>query len=418
MIGLIGTSFKSASIDIREKFTFLKEEIKEFSEFLKKDPDFKSLVILSTCNRTEIYFYCQKTSNQDGFDIILRALSKLKGYSEAMKPYFYRKSGREAVEHLFKVSSGIDSLIIGEDQIIGQVKNAFTTAQEINSSDSILDRLFTKAFEAGKRVRSETKINQGSGSVSSSAIDLCHKFYPDLSKTSILIIGAGQTGQLVLTSLSKRNIKSLTIANRTVSKAEELAERYEGTAISLKNIEVFLAKSNIIIVATDSKNHLISKEMVLKASIDKESIQKQLYIDLSVPRNIEESISELSDKQLYAVDDLTEIVNSTTLKRQDAVSEALEIINEVSTEYMEWLVVRGLSPIFAKIKKNFQQVQETELIGFKKVKSIGEHKMLEEYGKHISDKYSRLFIKNLREIVKDGEKKEYIEAINELFEMR
>ncbi len=417
MVGLIGTSYKSASIDIREKFTFQKEEIQEFSEYLKKEEDFKSLIILSTCNRTEIYFYCQKTNNQDGFNLILKALSKLKAYTENMKSYFYFKSGREAVEHLFKVSSGIDSLIIGEDQIIGQVKNAFTTAQEINSADSILTRLFTKAFEAGKRVRSETKINQGSGSVSSAAVDLCNKYYPNLSKKTVLIIGAGQTGQLVLTSLSKKGFKSIYIANRTVSKAEELAKRNNGKAVGLEKIEDILAKSDIIIVATDSKNHLITKEMVLRTGLNKESIKEQLYIDLSVPRNIEESISELSDKQLYAVDDLTEIVNSTTLKRQDAVTEALEIIREISTEYMEWLVVRGLSPIFSKIKKNFQQVQETELKGFKKVKSIGEHKMLEDYGKHISDKFSRLFIKNLREIVKDGEKKEYIEAINELFEM-
>ncbi len=417
MIGLIGTSFKSASIDIREQFSFLKEEIQAFSELLKKNEDFKSLIILSTCNRTEIYFYCQKTNNQDGFDLILKALSELKGYNKALKDFFYFKSGRNAVEHLFKVTSGIDSLIIGEDQIIGQVKNALAIAQEVNSTDSILTRLFTKAFEAGKRVRSETTINQGSGSVSSAAVDLCHKHYPDLSKHTVLIVGAGQTGQLVLTSLSKKNIKSLYIANRTVSKAEELAERYNGKAISLENIDHVLAKSDIIIVATDSKNHLITKKMVLIANAEKNAVQKQLFIDLSVPRNIEEAINELSDKQLYAVDNLTEIVNSTTLKRQDAVSEALEIINEVSTDYMEWLVVRGLSPIFSKIKKNFQQVQETELKGFKKVKSIGDHQILEDYGRHISEKFSRLFIRNLREIVKDGEKKEYIEAINELFEI-
>ncbi len=418
MIGLIGISFKSASIDIREQFSFLKEEIQEFSEFLKKDEDFKSLVILSTCNRTEIYFYCQKTNNQEGFDMILNALSKFKGYTKTLLSSFYFKSGREAVEHLFKVSSGIDSLIVGEDQVIGQVKNAFTIAQEINSSDSILTRLFTKAFEAGKRVRSETTINQGSGSVSSAAVDLCHKYYPDLSKRSVLIIGAGQTGQLVLTSLSKRKINSLTIANRTLSKAEELAKRSNGKAIGLESINDVLPKSDIIIVATDSKNHLITKQMILNAGLNSEAIRDQVYIDLSVPRNIEETVGELTDKQLYAVDDLTEIVNSTTQKRQAAVSQAIEIIDEVSTDYMEWLVVRGLSPIFSKIKKNFQQVQETELKGFKKVKSIGENKVLEDYSKHISDKYSRLFIKNLREIVRDGEKKEYIEAINELFEMR
>ena len=417
MIGLIGTSFKSAPVDIRGNFTFLKEDILEFAGFLKKDDNFKSIVILSTCNRTEIYFYCQKSKDKDGFEMVLKALAKFKGYTHEMKSHFYFKSGREAVEHLFKVSSGIDSLIIGEDQIIGQVKSAFTTAKELNSSDTILDRLFTKAFEAGKKVRSETSINKGSGSVSSAAVDLCNNHYPDLSKTTVLIVGAGQTGQLVLTSLSKKNIRSVYIANRTISKAEELAKQHNGKAIKLDKIKDYLPQCDIVIVATDSKNYLVTKEMLLNSRNDINTKQEQLFIDLSVPRNIEESLGELSGKQLFAVDDLTKIVNSTTLKRQDAVSEALQIIEKISTEYMEWLVVRGLSPIFAKIKKNFQQVHENELQGFKKVNSIGDEKVLEDYGKHISDKYSRLFIRNLREIVKDGEQKEYIEAINELFEI-
>lgn len=417
MIGIIGTSYKSAPIDQRGRFSFIKEDIVEFANTLKKDHNYKSVVVLSTCNRTEIYFYCQKSKDKDGFDMVFKALAKHKGYKPEMEPYFYLKSGREAVRHLFMVSSGIDSLIIGEDQIIGQVKNAFNMAKEIGSSDTILDRLFTKAFEAGKRVRSETKINKGSGSVSSAAVDLCNKHYPDLSKSSVLIIGAGQTGQLVLTSLGKKNIESVHIANRTVSKAEELAKRFKGEAVALEDITGVLPKSDIVIVATDSKNHLITKEMVLAANKKINTTKKQLFIDLSVPRNIEPSIAGLFGKQLFAVDDLTEIVNSTTLKRQESVTAALQIIKTISSEYMEWLVVRGLSPIFTKIKKNFRQVHETELQGFKKANTIGNEKILEDYGNHISDKFSRLFIRNLREIVKDGEKKEYIEAINELFEI-
>ena len=411
MIGLIGTSYKSAPVEIRGQFTFLKDEIEDFSNLLKKDNDFKSLVIISTCNRTEIYFYTQKTNDVDGFNTILNALAVQKGYSDDLQKYFYFKSGKEAIEHLFKVSAGIDSLIIGEDQIIGQVKNSFATAQELKLTDGIIERLFNKAFEAGKKVRSETKINKGSGSVSSAAVDLCNKYYPDLSEANIFIIGAGQTGQLVLTSLNKKNIGKLFIANRTLSKAEELAEQYSGTALPLNKIADYLPQSDIVIVATDAKSYLITKDM-LNAVENK----KQLFIDLSVPQNIDEEIANLENKQLYAVDDLSEIVNETTRRRKNEIEKAEKIIEKIAEEYMEWLVMRGLSPVFSKIKENLRQVHEQEIQGFLKANNINNQEVLEHYGKHISDKYSRIFIKNLRKVFKNGQKKEYMEAITELFE--
>ncbi len=413
MIGLVGISYKSAPVEIREQFTFLKEDILEFSDLLKNDDDFKSLVIISTCNRTEIYFYTQNTNDREGFNNILSALALNKGYTEDKKDYFYFKSGKQAVEHLFKVASGIDSLIIGEDQIIGQVKNSFAQAQELGISDGIINRLFTKAFEAGKKVRSETEINKGSGSVSSAAVDLCNKYYPDLSKANVLVIGAGQTGQLVLTSLSKKNMGQLFIANRTLPKAEELAERYSGKALSLDKIPETLQQSDIVIVATDAKKYLIEAEMIKIPVLEN---KKQLFIDLSVPRNIDEQIGVLENKKLFAVDDLSEIVQETTRRRTNEITKAETIINEIAEEYMEWLVMRGLSPVFSKIKENLRQIHEEEIQGFAKANKIENKELLENYGKHISDKYSRIFIKNLRKVFKNGQKKEYMEAINELFE--
>jgi glutamyl-tRNA reductase len=413
MIGIVGISYKSAPVEIREQFTFLKEDIREFSDLLMKDENFKSLVILSTCNRTEIYFYTQNTKDSEGFVNILDTLSKYKGYSNHLKDYFYFKSGNKAVEHLFKVVSGIDSLIIGEDQIIGQVKSLFAQAQELGITDGIIERLFNKAFEAGKKVRSETEINRGSGSVSSAAVDLCNKYYPDLSKASVLVIGAGQTGQLVLTSLSKKNLGKLFIANRTLSKAQELAERYSGKALSLDKIAGTLPESDIVIVATDAKKYLVSSEMLNSAALKN---KKQLFIDLSVPRNIDEQIARLESKKLFAVDDLSEIVNETTRRRKNEIAKAEIIINKITEEYMEWLVMRGLAPVFSKIKDNMRQIHEDELRGFAKINNIDNQELLENYGKHISDKYSRIFIKNLRKVFKNGQKKEYMEAINELFE--
>ncbi len=411
MIGLVGVSYKSAPVEIRGQFAFLKEEIPEFSDFLKIDEDFKSLVVLSTCNRTEIYFYTQKADNSDGFAAVTKALAKFKGYSDELKKHFYFKSGIDAVQHLFRVTSGIDSMIIGEDQIIGQVKNMFAVAEKAGATDGIINRLFSKALESGKRVRSETKINKGSGSVSSAAVDLVNKSCPDLSRATVFVIGAGQTGQLVLISLRKKNIGNLFIANRTLSKAEELAERFSGRAVSINDIPQILHKSDIVIVATDAKKHLITFD-----SLKNIETKKQLFIDLSVPRNIDGRIAGMENKKLFAVDDLSEIVSETTRRRKNEVEKAEKMIGEVAEEYMEWLVMRGLSPVFSRIKDNLRQVHENELKGFAKANNIDNRELLESYGNHISDKYSRIFIKNLRKVFKNGRKKEYMEAINELFE--
>ena len=417
MIGLIGISFKSAEISIREQYSFSSEDIGQFSRILQNNSDHKGLVILSTCNRTEIYFHCRKRIEQDAYNMILSALATFKNYSDNHKISFYFKTGQDVSEHLFKVTAGIDSLVIGEDQIIGQVKNAFCTAQAHKCADTILSRLFTKAFEAGKKVRSETSINEGSASVSSAAVDLCQKFYPNLFQHSVMIIGAGQTGQLVLTSLGKREIKSLFVANRTIEKAEALANKYKGKALGLNDIDKYLPISDIVIVATDSQSYLLTKEMMLKARQKEGSLQKQLFIDLSVPRNIDPAVESFDGVNLFAVDDLTEIVNSTTQKRTQAVDKALEIIDEVNADFMDWLVVRGLSPVFEKIKTNFHQINQSELEGFVKVNGISDQKTIEEYGKHLTDKYTRLLIRNLRGMVKNGETKQSIEAIYELFEL-
>ena len=350
MIGLIGTSFKTANISIREQYAFSPEDIINFSKILQNNSDHKGLVVLSTCNRTEIYFHCRKRDEKEAFDLILGALTALKNYSNSHSSSFYFKSGKDVADHLFKVTSGIDSLVIGEDQIIGQVRNAFCIAEEIKSTDTILTRLFTKAFEAGKKVRSTTTINEGSASVSSAAVDLCLKHFPKLSEHSVFIIGAGQTGQLVLTSLGKRKMKSLYVANRTIEKAKTLAEKYGGKGVSLEEIEEYLPKSDIVIVATDSQSYLLDKKMMSRARKLRESSEKQLLIDLSVPRNIDPEIAKLSEAKLFAVDDLMEIVNSTTQKRAEAVEDAMIVINEVSSDFMDWLVVRGLSPIFFKNK--------------------------------------------------------------------
>ncbi|HFB61471.1 MAG TPA: glutamyl-tRNA reductase [Bacteroidetes bacterium] len=417
MTALIGISYKTADLEIRERFAFSSAEIAAFSKRLLNSGKVKGIVILSTCNRTEIYYHAPKSQKEAALRGILAGLEELKGYSDSLKPNFYFRENEDTVAHLFKVVSGIDSLIVGEDQIIGQVKDAFDYARKIQSTDKILNRLFSKALETGKKVRTQTEISRGSASASSAAVNLCHQRFPDLSNQNLLMIGAGQTGQLVLNSLRKSKFNALHIANRTLRKAEELARLHNGKSIRLEDVEHYLPQSDIIFVATDSPEPLL-KTGALKESLKKRNqSQKQLIFDLSVPRNVEEEIGRLAGIELFTIDDLTKIVESTNQKRKEEISAAMQIIDRATALFLSWQHEQELVPTILKIKENFRQLNRAETEEFKKIRSIKEDKVLDEYSQHITEKFARVFIKNLKQLSKEAGKKDFISLAEEFFEL-
>ena len=417
MTALIGISYKTADLEIRERFAFSSAEIAAFSKRLLNSGKVKGIVILSTCNRTEIYYHAPKSQKEAALRGILAGLEDMKGYSDSLKPNFYFRENEETVTHLFKVVSGIDSLIVGEDQIIGQVKDAFDYARKIQSTDKILNRLFSKALETGKKVRTQTEISRGSASASSAAVNLCHQRFPDLSNQNLLMIGAGQTGQLVLNSLRKSKFNALHIANRTLRKAEELARLHNGKSIRLEEVEHYLPQSDIIFVATDSPEPLL-KLGALKESLKKRNqSQKQLIFDLSVPRNVEEEIGRLAGIELFTIDDLTKIVESTNQKRMEEISAAMQIIDRATALFLSWQHEQELVPTILKIKENFRQLNRAETEEFKKIRSIKEDKVLDEYSQHITEKFARVFIKNLKQLSKEAGKKDFISLAEEFFEL-
>ncbi len=417
MIGLIGISYKSADLEIRERFAFSKEEIASFIKQLLNSDKISGMVILSTCNRTEIYYHAHQNSNKEVLQLIMGALTLRKNYYNELKPYFYFKDSDQMVVHLFKVVSGIDSLIVGEDQIIGQVKDAFQFAKEIQSTDKILDRLFSKALETGKKVRTQTEISRGSASASSAAVCLCHRRFPNLDNQNVLMIGAGQTGQLVLNSLRKSHFKSLHIANRTYAKAEELSLLHNGKSIHLEDVDRYLADSDIVFVATDSPEPLVKFEAVKEALQRRTHSQKQLFFDLSVPRNIEEEVAGLEAIDMFTVDDLIKIVKSTNQKRLKEISAAMEIIHRAENNYMTWKHEQELVPTILKIKENFQQLNKTEMEEFMKIRSIKNDELLSEYSHHITEKFARVFIKNLKTLSRKADKRDFITMAEEFFEL-
>jgi glutamyl-tRNA reductase len=303
---------------------------------------------------------------------------------------------------------------LGEEQILSQIKEAFRSAQSNKLTDCIISRLFIKAIEAGKRVRTETHLNKGAASISYATVELCYEIFPELQNHKILLIGAGQTGDLILQCLLKKNQPEFIIANRTFSKAAALAEKYSGKAIGLASIESYLGECDVVITATSSKEHLITRQMAEKAKTGRKQFL-QVYIDLSVPSNIE-NVNEIDNVSYYGVDDLKAVIIKNVERRRSSIDHSMEIIWEVQNEFMEWLDIQNLTPTIISIKENLKNIQITELEGFIKYRRIKEHDLIEQYSEHISEKYTEIFIKKLKKVTQNGKKPEYIKVINDLFE--
>ena len=414
MIGLIGISHKTSPLEIREKFAVSQNEIVPFSEMLQKETGISDIVVLSTCNRTEIYFSQNKYDFHLAAKLVYKTLKQFKGIQEKYWHTFYSYSKSDAVRHLFEVASGIDSMIIGEDQIIGQIKDAYVFCTEEALTDAILMRLFQKSFEASKRVRSETEIKMGTASVSSAAVQKCTTLFSTLSDKRVLLIGAGETGSLVLQNLHKSGAYRIAITNRTQKKAGKLAEKHGCTPLPFEQMPPHLYLYDIVIVATGSKVPLVTLDMA-KEAVEKREARKQVFIDISVPRNVETDIEKLDNLELYTIDDLDKIVNSTMQKRKKCVDSANLIINKMVADFDEWVASRSLRPAIKAITYNMAKVTKQELSGYNKVNSEDMQMAIQDFSKHLTQKYTRMFIKNLKELTANGKNTEALDIVNDLF---
>jgi glutamyl-tRNA reductase len=414
MIGLIGISYKTAPLEVREKFSFSKDEIVPFSELLQQETEISDLVMISTCNRTEIYFSQDIHDNQAAFELVYEVIKKFKQVNDHCWHYFYHRSNIGAVKHLFEVVSGLDSLIIGEDQIIGQVKEAYINCTEAALTDAVLMRLFQKSFEAGKRVRTETGIKLGITSVSSAAVEMCASLLNGVGDKSVLLVGVGETGNLALQNIHKKGVKQIGVTNRTMEKAERTATKYNGMAIPFDTFGKYLHGFDIVMIATSAPQPIITTEMVKHNKTIRPEL-KQIYIDLSVPRNIEKEVGELENITLLGVDDLQEIVNQTTEKKKESAAKAQIIIDEVVADFAEWLASRSLRPAINTITANLQAINHEELSTYRKLSTPEMQEIVDDYAKHLTQRYTRLLIKNLKDLTDNGKNIDSLKTINDLF---
>lgn len=328
-----GINHKTAPVEIREKVAFAQENVAQALSELTSFAPVTEAVILSTCNRTEVYCGLDYPANDAVRDWFGRYHHLP---MEAFSPYSYAYLDDQAVQHILRVASGLDSLVLGEPQILGQIKEAYTTAFHNGTIGTQLNRLFQHTFAVAKQVRTDTAIGASPVSVAFAAVSLAKQIFADLAEHTVLLIGAGETIELVARHLKDNKVTKMIVANRTVERAEELAKKFNATAIALGEIPDRLIEADIIISSTASPLPILGKGAV-ESALKLRKHRPLFMVDLAVPRDIEPEVARLNDVYLYTVDDLHEVIEENRKSRQAAALEAEEIISAQVEHFMGWL---------------------------------------------------------------------------------
>jgi glutamyl-tRNA reductase len=358
----LGINHNSAAIEVRERVAFAPEQVSEALADACRDAQLDEVVILSTCNRTELYAIA--SDDMAPIDKARQLILWMANYhhlsAEELQQCAYHYESQEALQHMMQVASGLDSMVLGEPQIFGQIKSAFAVAATSGTVGGELGRLFPRIFSIAKRVRTDTAIGENPVSVAYAAVDLAGHIFSDLKATSALLVGAGETIELVARHLIEAGVGKIVIANRTLKRARELAQKFDAEAVLLAEIPAQLVNSDIVITSTASQLPILGKGAVEQA-LKVRKHRPMLMVDIAVPRDIEPQVSELRDVYLYSVDDLREIVDQNMRSRQSEARKADLIIAEGVQDYVE--EVRSLAAVdtVKEYRQMAQQLSDQEL---------------------------------------------------------
>lgn len=352
-----GINHKTAPVEIREQAAFAPESLAEALEGIRGAGVAAEAAIVSTCNRTELYCRIPEEQGSAAVDWFC----DYHKFSVAdIQPYLYMHPDSEAVKHAFRVASGLDSMVLGEPQILGQMKDAFAHAHRHGATGKLLNRLFQQTFSVAKQVRTDTAIGASAVSVAFAAVTLARKIFSDLSESTVLLVGAGDTIELCARHLQEQNIGKIIVANRTLERAELLADRFGAEAITLSELGSRMADADIVISSTASQLPILGKGAVEQA-LKKRKHKPMFMVDIAVPRDIEPEVSELDDVYLYTVDDLKEVVEENLQSRQQAAKEAEKIIDVQVTNFMSWITTLDAVPTIKKLRESSDAYREAEV---------------------------------------------------------
>ncbi|STZ76753.1 glutamyl-tRNA reductase [Bergeriella denitrificans] len=352
----VGLNHQTAPLSIREKLAFTAADLPEAVHRLAHSRAAKEAVILSTCNRTELY--CVGETEE-----IIAWLAQYHDLPlEEIRPYLYTLDSNETVRHAFRVACGLDSMVLGEPQILGQIKDAVRIAQEQESMDSHLNAMFQKTFAVAKEVRTDTAVGENSVSMASASVKMAEQIFPDIADLNVLFIGAGEMIELVATYFAAKQPKLITVANRTLPRAQELCDKLSVHAepCLLGALPDILHEYDVIVSSTASQLPLVGKGMVERA-LKKRQHMPVFLLDLAVPRDIEAEVAELNDAYLYTVDDMMEIVQSGKEARQKAASAAEAMVEEKVAEFVKWQKSRQSVPLIRALRDEGERARRQVL---------------------------------------------------------
>ena len=351
----LGLNHDTAPIGVRERLAFTPDELAAAVSALATVPGVQEAAIISTCNRTELYCSAREIDGLLGWLAESRQLK-----TSEIAPYLYQLSGRHAVVHAFRVAAGLDSMVIGETQILGQLKDAVDEAQQVGTLGTTLNGLFQKAFSVAKTVRSETAIGANSVSMAAAAVRLAERLFPDIAELNVLFIGAGEMIELCATHFASRRPSRLSVANRTLERGTMLAAQFGGDAFALAELPARLPDYDIVVTSTASQLPIIGLGAVERA-VRARRHRPIFMVDLAVPRDVEPEVGGLPDVYLYTVDDLAEVVRQGRAERADAVNDAERIVAQGADEFMQWLSNRALVPTIRSLRDQAERLRRNEL---------------------------------------------------------
>jgi len=414
---VVGLSHKTAPVDIREKVAFAPDCIHEALRAVRDLPSVHEGVIVSTCNRVEVY--SASRSREEGVEALIRFMAEYHEVPlDALRPHLYVYAGPDAVKHVFRVASSLDSLVVGEPQILGQVKDAYEKAAEGSATGLVLNKFMHKAFSVAKRVRTETRIAQSAVSVSFAAVELARKIFGELSGKKVMVVGAGEMCELAATHLVENGVTGVQVTNRTFARAEALAAKFNGKAVPFEEFTYHLPEVDIVVSSTGAPHFVVGVEDVRAAM--KARKQKPLFlIDIAVPRDVDPRVNDLPNVFLYDVDDLTGVVEANKKERAKEAEKAEGIVADEVQGFLGWLKTLEITPTIRQLREKFDAIRRAEVE--KTLKAFGEglppkqQKSIEAMSQAIVNKILHEPTVFLKQVGDDPEAEFSVDAVRKLF---
>ena len=413
---VVGLNYKTAPVEIREKLSFAECDLPDAMQGLQKEKSILENVIVSTCNRTEIYAVVDQLHT--GRYYIKQFLSNWFHIPiEKFEDHLFIREDDASLNHLFRVTAGIDSMVLGETQILGQVKKSFLQGQEIGTTGTVYNQLFKQAVTFAKRAHSETAIGENAVSVSYAAVELAKKIFGSLQRKHVAILGAGKMGELAIQNLYGNGVGKVTVINRTFEKAQDLATKFEGSAKPMDELQCTLLEADILISSTGAKDYVIDYELMKFVSRMRKG-EPLFMVDIAVPRDLDPKIGELPNVFLYDIDDLQGIVNANLAEREKAAMQITDMIGMEVVQFKEWFATLGVVPVLTALREKANRIQQETMASIEnKMPNLTdrERKILNKHTKSIINQLLKEPILQAKELANSPKANEELQLFQQIF---